>query len=257
MRTVTACADAGIEIAFDRVTKTFTRQDDRGDFVAVEDLSLSVRAGELVALLGRTGCGKSTLFNMIGGLLQQSSGKVVVQGHDPFQEFNWYRGKISIVFQNDRLLPWRTAIENVELGLEFIGVRRDERRRIASAWLDKLGLAGHEDDFPHALSGGMRQRVSIARAFATDARLLLCDEPFSSLDAMTAQKLREEFRTLVHENGRTAVFITHSIDEALHIGDRIVVLRRPAHIALDITADAARANAEKVRQQILDVLAID
>src|SRR3954454_15059773 len=111
---------------------------------------------------------------------------------------------------------------------------KDERREIAQNWLMTLSLGGHEHDYPHALSGGMRQRVSISRAFATDASILLCDEPFSALDEMTANRLREEFVNLVRENGKTAVFITHSINEALQIGDRIVVLRRPAKIAYDL-----------------------
>ena len=120
-----------------------------------------------------------------------------------------------------------------------------ERRERARHWLSRLGLAGHEHDFPHALSGGMRQRVSIARAFATDAGILLCDEPFSALDEMTAQRLREEFSTLVRENGKTAVFITHSIGEALQIGSRIVVLLRPAGIALDVALAPSTSEEER------------
>jgi NitT/TauT family transport system ATP-binding protein len=130
-------------------------------------------------------------------------------------------------------------------------------REKSQRWLSRLGLGGHENDYPHALSGGMRQRVSIARAFATDAPLLLCDEPFSALDEMTAQRLREEFVNLVRENGKTAVFITHSIDEALQIGDRIVVLRRPAQIAYDVSLTGATGPSEKeaIRARIREVLA--
>jgi NitT/TauT family transport system ATP-binding protein len=174
------------------------------------------------------------MFNMIAGLSAPSAGRLTVSGRDPFRDFDWFRGKVAIVFQNDRLLPWRTAIQNVELGLEMLHLPRDERRANAQKWLTTLGLAGHEHDYPHALSGGMRQRVSIARAFATNAGILLCDEPFSALDEMTANRLRQEFARLVRDNNKTAVFITHSINEALEIGDRIVVLRRPARIACDI-----------------------
>ncbi len=162
------------------------------------------------------------------------------------------------MFQNDRLLPWRTALQNVELGLEMLdiaGASSGERPRMR--WLDTLGLRGHEHDYPHALSGGMRQRVSIARAFATDANILLCDEPFSALDEMTGARLRAEFVRLVKENGKTAVFITHSINEALEIGDRIVVLKRPANIAFDLPLSKAASDTEKetIRGQIQSVLA--
>ncbi|MBX9758183.1 MAG: ABC transporter ATP-binding protein, partial [Beijerinckiaceae bacterium] len=204
-----------VEIRFEAVSKVFGRDEyGKGGFRAVDDLSLDIYAGEMVAILGKTGCGKSTMFNMVAGLQEPTTGKVSVKGKNPFSDFDWFRGRIAIVFQNDRLLPWRTAIENVELGLEMLDRPPEERRKIAQQWLTKLGLSGHENDYPHALSGGMRQRVSIARAFATDASLLLCDEPFSALDEMTANRLRAEFAQLVRENNKTAVFITHSINEA-------------------------------------------
>ena len=234
-------------ISFERVTKSF------GAFVAVDGLDLHIEPGQLVAVLGKTGGGKSTIFNMIAGLMRPTTGTLRVAGLDPFKDFKNFRGKIAIVFQNDRLLPWRTAIENVELGLEILDVDRIERRERAQKWLTAFGLAGHENDYPHALSGGMRQRVSIARAFATDADLLLCDEPFSALDEITANNMRREFADLVRQNGKTAVLVTHSIGEALQIGDRIVTLQRPAKIALDVRvprdADDAYRNDIKARIQ--------
>jgi len=248
-----------VEIRFDRVTKVFSR-DNRSyseDFRAVDDISLDIHSGDIVALLGKTGCGKSTMFNMIAGLIDPTEGKVQVAGRDPFREFDSFRGKIAVVFQNDRLLPWRTAIDNVELGLEMLDVPKQKRHEVAQHWLTKLGLAGHEHDYPYALSGGMRQRVSIARAFATDANLLLCDEPFSALDEMTGQRLREEFANLVRENKKTAVFITHSIAEALQLGDRIVVLKKPAKIAYEtrLSPDTSPEEKERIRERIREVLA--
>jgi len=254
---MTSAAPLEPEIRFDAVSKAFGRTGSgKESFLAVDDLSLDIQTGEILALLGKTGCGKSTMFNMIAGLLAPTRGSVTVCGRDPFREFAWFRGKIAIVFQNDRLLPWRTALANVELGLEILDVPASERRERALHWLARLGLAGHENDYPHALSGGMRQRVSIARAFATNAELLLCDEPFSALDEMTGERLRQEFVMLVRENEKTAVFITHSINEALQIGDRIVVLRRPAKIAYDVrpAREGAAANGEAIRSRILEVL---
>jgi NitT/TauT family transport system ATP-binding protein len=252
----TAPGEAAIHL--DDVSKVFGKIGADAAYRAVDGLNLDVRPGQMLALLGKTGCGKSTIFNMIAGLTEPSEGTVRVDGRDPFADFDSFRGKMAIVFQNDRLLPWRSAIQNVELGLEMLETSAAERRTTAQLWLTKLGLGGHENDYPHALSGGMRQRVSIARAFATNANILLCDEPFSALDESTAGRLRAEFVRLVKENGKTAVFITHSISEALEIGDRIVVLKRPARIAYDVSFDVGtgREERELIRSRIGDVLAV-
>jgi NitT/TauT family transport system ATP-binding protein len=250
--------DAAPEILFEHVTKSFPRSDGAGgSFEAVRDLSFAVAAGELLAILGRTGCGKSTTFNLMSGLLRPTSGRVTVKGHDPFAEFDWFRARIGIVFQNDRLMPWRTAFENVALGLELNKVDKDKRAEIVASWLGRLGLKGHEHDFPHALSGGMRQRVSIARAFATRPEILLCDEPFSALDEHTGNTLREEFRALLAETGATAIFITHSIEEALKLGGRLMVFDRPARIAYEtrLHAGMTEGDRDEVRASIRRALA--
>ena len=155
-------------IRFRDVSKAFRRANGRGEFLAVDKLSLEVSRGEIVAVLGKTGCGKSTMFNLVAGLIEPSSGEVAVSGHDPFHDFEFFRGKVGIVFQGDRLMPWRTALANVLLGLEILDAAPKQAEAVARGWLERLGLSGHENDYPHALSGGMRQRVSIARAFAVE-----------------------------------------------------------------------------------------
>jgi NitT/TauT family transport system ATP-binding protein len=247
---------SSIAITFRDVTKTFDKPDGSGQFTAVDRISFDVTRGEIVAVLGKTGCGKSTIFNLIAGLSEPTSGRITVEGIDPFQQFAALRGKIGIVFQGDRLMPWRTAIDNVLLGLDILGVDRTRSQATARDWLTKLGLSGHEKDYPHALSGGMRQRVSIARALAVDPMLILCDEPFSALDEMTAQRLRAEFLRLVRDSAKTALFITHSIDEALEVGDRIMVLHRPARIAFEaaVGATVTPERHKELRARILEVL---
>jgi len=246
-------------IRFNEVSKTFQRPDGRGDFVAVDKLSFEIAKGEIVAVLGKTGCGKSTMFNIVAGLVEPSSGEARVVGHDPFREFDFFRGKIGIVFQNDRLMPWRTALDNVLLGLQVLDTDVKQAGEAARGWLARLGLTGHENDYPHALSGGMRQRVSIARAFAVDPEILLCDEPFSALDEMTARDLRGEFVRLVRQNSKTAVFITHQINEAMEIGDRVLVFHRPACIAYEARLEAMTSidQRRKIRDEIMQVLALE
>jgi NitT/TauT family transport system ATP-binding protein len=244
-------------IRFDEVSKVFDRHDGRGSFVAVERLSFDIAPGEIVAVLGKTGCGKSTMFNIVAGLIEPSSGKATVDGQDPFRDFAYFRGKIGIVFQGDRLMPWRSALDNVLLGLQILDTDNKQARETAMGWLARLGLSGHENDYPHALSGGMRQRVSIARAFAVDPNILLCDEPFSALDEMTARDLRAEFVRLVRQSNRTAVFITHQIGEAMEIGDRVLVFQRPARIAYEarLSPNTSEDERRAIQQQIMAVLA--
>ena len=246
-------------IRFNDVSKSFRRPDGRGDFVAVDKLSFEIAKGEIVAVLGKTGCGKSTMFNIVAGLIEPSAGEARVVGHDPFREFDFFRGKIGIVFQNDRLMPWRTALDNVLLGLQVLNTDPKQAIDTARGWLARLGLSGHENDYPHALSGGMRQRVSIARAFAVNPEILLCDEPFSALDEMTARDLRAEFVRLVRQNNKTAVFITHQINEAMEIGDRVLVFHRPARIAYEARLSASTSDAERrtIQDDIMRVLAVD
>ena len=186
----------------------------------VEDMSLDVEPGEMLVVVGASGCGKSTLLRAIVGLLRPLSGAVAVDGH-PVTAPSADR---ALVFQDDALLPWRTARRNVELPLAIRGVSRDERRRSAAEWLLRVGLAGHEDRLPGQLSGGMRQRVQLARALAGEPRVICMDEPFGALDAQTRASMQRLLVEAWQTTGCTVVFVTHDVDEALAIGDRIAVL---------------------------------
>jgi NitT/TauT family transport system ATP-binding protein len=200
-----------------------------------------------------TGCGKSTMFNLALGLFPPTSGTVRVQGHDPYTEFDWFRRKVAVVFQDARLLPWRTALQNVCVGMKFAGVEKPLWEPTAKDWLRRLGLGGREDSYPHQLSGGQRQRVSLARAFAVDPELILCDESFSALDEITAKNLRAEFVELVRAGGKTGVVITHNIAEALSLGNRVLVMRAPGHLADDIrlSPNATEAEIAALRSRVL------
>lgn len=240
-------------VEFRQVDKKFDGEES-GQKYAAKGLSLHIDQGELVAVVGKTGCGKSTMFNLLIGLIAPTAGTVEVLGSDPFKEFGALAGKLSVVFQNDRLLPWRNALDNVAYGLELQKMPRDERLAIGMDWLKRLGLEQHARKWPHSLSGGMRQRVSIARAFATNPEILLCDEPFSALDELTGATLRGEFKRLVKESQKTGVFVTHSIREAIDIGDRILVFRAPGHVVAEFDVqEAVRLYGEDgLKQRILD-----
>lgn len=240
-------------VVFDEVFKKFPS----GDY-GVKNLSFSIKPGEIVALVGQTGCGKSTAFNLLVGLTKPTSGRVLVDGVDPFKAFDDFRGKLGIVFQNDRLLPWRTAIENAAIGLEVNGVPVKRRAKVTGDWLERLGLAGWEDKYPHELSGGMKQRVAISRAFSVNPNIILCDEAFSALDEITAIKLRQEFVDLIEENNKTGLFITHSISEAIEIADRVLVFKKPGHVVDDIIVpqDKDTETVDGLRQGILSSMDI-
>jgi len=202
--------------------------------VAIDRLDLRIAPREVVAIVGQTGCGKSTFFDLMIGLEAPSDGSITIGGKTPYGDFDHFRGQIATVFQQDRLLPWRTSIDNVRLPLELIGLPEDEQRRRALSWLERLGLKNFTNAYPHELSGGMRQRVAIARAFVVQPNILLADEAFGHLDEVTAAELRETFLALARECGSTAILITHQLEEAIAVGDRIVVLGKSATLLADI-----------------------
>jgi len=203
-------------------------------FTAVRDLDLTVAAGEFLAIVGPSGCGKSTLLDLVAGLTAPSAGTIELDGV-PVVGPGTDRG---VVFQQYALLPWRTARGNVELGLEAVGVPRRLRAARAQEHLDLVGLTGFEDRYPHELSGGMKQRVAIARALAVDPQVLLMDEPFAALDAQTRESLQDELLRIWRATGKTVLFITHGIDEAVYLGQRVAVMSsRPGRITRTIDID--------------------
>lgn len=228
------------EIVLERVCKSF------GGRPAVHELSLTVTRGEIVAIVGKTGAGKSTALHMIMGAFPPDRGAIRVTGLDPYRDFEKLRGRLAVSFQTDRLLPWRRAAENVALGLQILGMERGERDRRAREWLARVKMAGSEDRYPHELSGGMRQRVSFARALAVDPAIVLLDESFSQLDEVTSRELRRDFADLVRSLGKTSLLITHRLEEALEMAERVLVLGAPARILAEVRtepwerADAAR-----------------
>jgi NitT/TauT family transport system ATP-binding protein len=223
-------------IAVSRLEKTYlTRAGSR--IRALVDVTLDVADGEFVTIVGPSGCGKTTLLRILGGLLSASSGTVELLG----RRVTGPSRSVGMVFQDPVLLPWRTVLENVMLPVVVLRLDRRAHQRRALDLLGLVGLAGFEDRYPHELSGGMRQRVSLARALVHDPALLLMDEPFGALDAMTREAMNLELQRIWRESGKTVAFITHSIPEAAFLGDRVVVMSpRPGRIVDVVTVDLDR-----------------
>ncbi|HWG93463.1 MAG TPA: ABC transporter ATP-binding protein [Mycobacteriales bacterium] len=219
----------------DGVTRHFTGR--RGSTTALQDFSLDVADGELVSVVGPSGCGKSTLLDLLAGHQRPDAGHVFAHG----EEVTGPSRRRMVIFQEHALFPWLTARGNVEFGLELAGVGKAERRERAAAWLHRVHLDGFEDSLVHELSGGMRQRVAIARGFALEPEVLLMDEPFSALDAQTRDQMHGELQDLWSATGTTIVFITHNVREAVLLGDRVVVMSaHPGRIRRVVDVDLPR-----------------
>jgi NitT/TauT family transport system ATP-binding protein len=241
---------APAKLQIDHVSKEFSVRDTSGQgrggsrqLLAVDDVDLQITDGEFLVIVGPSGCGKSTLLDILAGLTPPSSGQILIHGK-PITAPGPDRG---IVFQQYALLPWRTARENVEFGLEAIGAGKRERRERAREYLDLVGLDGFADSYPHQLSGGMKQRVAIARSLATDPELLIMDEPFGALDALTREALQSQLARIWERTGKTIVFVTHGIDEAVYLGQRVAVMSaRPGRIKaiIDIPLKSDEAVAD-------------
>ena len=199
-----------------------------GTVEALRNLSLEFPRGQLTSILGPSGCGKTTLLKIIAGLLEPSAGEIKVNG----RTVTGPGSDRAFVFQDFALLPWANVIRNVAFGLELRGVAKSEREGIAEKYIRNVGLAGFEKSFPHELSGGMRQRVGLARALAVDAQVLLMDEPFSAVDEQTRRKFQEDLLLLVQNENKTFIFVTHSIEEAVYVSDQIaILLPRPSRVS--------------------------
>jgi NitT/TauT family transport system ATP-binding protein len=229
--------------------------------LALDRINLQVKAGEFLCIVGPSGCGKSTLLHLVAGLQPQTSGQVLIDGH-PVQGPGTDR---ILIFQEHALFPWLTVGQNVEFGMKMKGVDRAEREEKTRYYLRLVHLSKFQDSYIHQLSGGMRQRVAIARALATEPDVLLMDEPFAALDAQTRDLLHDELERIWDETGRTIIFVTHNVREAIRLGDRVVLLTfrpgrvksefpvglpRPRHLEDVTVARAARAILDELREEI-------
>ena len=251
-----ATSNSEIDIDVRGLRKVFRQKGSGTAVVAIEQLDFAIKRGEIVAVVGKTGCGKSTFFNILTGLEDPSDGRIEIGGKTPYgADFDSFRGRIGIIFQQDRLLPWRSLIDNVTLGLEIMNVGPDEQKRRAEVWLERLGLSNFLQAFPNELSGGMRQRAALARAFALNPEIMLADEAFGHLDEVTAMQIRTQFFDMVRAEGKTAIFVTHQLEEAIETADRLLVFGRPATLLADLPLSSwPREALSGLRARIQDMI---
>lgn len=239
-------------IRLEHLSKVF---DSNGKSVkAIEDMNLSIDEGEFVSFIGPSGCGKTTILRLIAGLEPPTEGEIFERG----EKVEGPGSNRGMVFQEFALFPWRTVIKNIEFGLEIKGIPKAERQKIALEYIDLVNLEGFEDAHPNELSGGMKQRVGIARALANEPDVLLMDEPFGSLDAQTRNIMQRELLNIWQKTNKTIIFVTHSVDEALFLSDRVIILTaRPAtnkkEFKIDLPRPRDRAGKEfaRIRHEIL------
>jgi len=215
-----------------------------GTFEVLDDISFSIEPYSFVSMIGPSGGGKSTLLRALSGLKTPSSGKILIGSSDPSKK----KPKVGMVFQKANLMPWRTVLQNIMLPLELEGLSKKENLELSRKMITIVGLEGFENSYPHDLSGGMAQRVAIARSLVHDPDILLLDEPFGHLDALTREKMGNELLRIWHAAKKTVLMVTHSITEAVYLSDRVLVLTsRPARISMDISIDLERPRNEDMR----------
>lgn len=243
-----------MQIEVENLSITFTQ--DQTEMTALKDVSLGIEKGEFICLLGPSGCGKSTLLNAMAGFLKPSKGSIKIDGKAV------QRPSISYVtiFQNYGLLPWRTVEKNVALGLEAKNVPKEEQKQIVQKYIDLVGLNGSEKKRPSQLSGGMQQRVAIARALAVDPEILFMDEPFGALDAITRMKLQDDILDICHSTKKTIVFVTHDIEEAIFLADRVIIMdanpgriKTSVKISLGKNRDRTSGDFLQIRDKIFEL----
>jgi NitT/TauT family transport system ATP-binding protein len=244
------------DLVIKNLSQSFTR-DDGSTLTAIDHLDLTVSDKEFVCVLGPSGCGKTTLLRIIAGLDTATGGEVLLDS----ERITGPNPKVGIVFQEYSLFPWRNVLDNVAFGLEMRGMEREDRYRIARQYLDLVGLSSFAESYPSELSGGMRQRIAVARALALDPVVLLMDEPFGALDAQTRNKLQHELLGIWEKTKKTIIFITHSVDEAVYLADRIVALTpRPGRVCETVWVDEPRPRERtsvefaKLRRYVLDLI---
>jgi NitT/TauT family transport system ATP-binding protein len=250
-----------MKVVIENVEKRFV-DSKKKEVLALEDINFNINEQEFVVLVGPSGCGKSTLLNIVGGLLSPTQGQVYFEGTEEDKE-----PTLGIVFQEIALFPWRSVFENVTFGLEERGVSKKERAEKGQHYIDMVGLTGFENSYPKQLSGGMKQRAGIARALAVEPDLLLMDEPFSALDAQTRTIMQEELLTIWNRTKLSTLYVTHNIQEAVYLADRVIVLsRHPGHIKKIIQIDLPkigrdqdqyRAKFEKYADEIWELIRHD
>ena len=240
------------------LSKKFVDEKTGAPVPVLDTIDFGVDAGQFVSIVGPSGCGKTTLLRIIAGLERSDSGKVLLND----REIDYGKDRIGLVFQEYALFPWRTTLQNIEMGLEIMGVQKQGRRSAAMAYVQSFGLSGFEHAYPKALSGGMKQRVAIARTLITDPKVVLMDEPFGSLDSQTRNGLQEFLLDLWQKHRKTILFVTHNVDEAVFLSDHIVILsKRPAKILKTTAVTCARPRdrtssaCNDVRREVLNVLA--
>jgi NitT/TauT family transport system ATP-binding protein len=243
-------------LIIEHLSKQFTKNG-QDTVESLADLNVRIQEGEFICILGPSGCGKTTLLRIVAGLENPTTGKVLIDE----AIIDRPNPKLGMIFQDYSLYPWRTVNENIVFGLELRGIGKEQRDEVAQSYLELAGLSGFGNSYPYELSGGMRQRVAVVRALAVDPTVLLMDEPFGALDAQTRNRLQHDLLEIWVKTKKTILFVTHSVDEAVFLADRIVVLTpRPGHVCeimpVELTRPRDRTSVEfaKIRRYVLDLI---